>query len=106
MTGLPVPETIFETVEMDFLQLPELEDGSGGVWDFVLVVVDVLSGFIVAVPASKRGLTAGKVAKLFMDNVVYRYGCPSKMITDRDVRFTAKWWEDVVSGMGVSHHLS
>ena len=106
MTGLPVPETIFEVVEIDFLHMPALDDGHGGEWDFIMVVVDLLSGFLVTIPTSKKGLTTGKAAKLFMDHVVFRYGCPSRLITDQDVRFTAAWWKEMMGAMGISHHLS
>ena len=72
----------------------------------VMVVVDLLSGYAVLLPVSKKGLTGTRVAKLLMDEVILKFGCPRNLISDQDVRFTHKWWEQVMNALGIRHHLS
>jgi hypothetical protein len=84
------------------LELPTVKDNVGVEYDFVMTVVDLLSGYTVLVPCAKKGLTSAKVAKLLMDRVVLIYGCPARIVSDQDVRFTSAWWKE----MGISHRVS
>ena len=54
----PIPNAVFDSVSMDFVDLPD--DSSG--YNCVLVVVDRLSGFIIVEPTKKLGLTSKEAA--------------------------------------------
>ncbi len=57
----------------------------------MLVVVDKLSKRAVFIPTTKD-VDAPRVEKLFMDYVFSKYGVPISIISDRDPKFTAKYW--------------
>ena len=68
---------------MDFVtNLPKSKNGD----DCILTVVDRFSKFVILLPC-KLMVTAADVAKLVFDNVICKYGCPKKIISDRDIRF-------------------
>ena len=66
---LPIPEDIFSSICMDFLQLPTCTDADGQEFYYALVVVCRLSGYVLAIPCLKRGLNAEKVARMFLRHV-------------------------------------
>jgi len=46
------------------------------------------------------------LAKLFFDNVFRRFGMPSAIVSDRDVRFTSNFWQALMSHLGTSLKMS
>ena len=58
----PIPDRPMESVSMDVFSMPEVEVGKD-TYDCVVIVVDCHSGYLVAVPAKKKGLTAKEVAE-------------------------------------------
>ena len=44
--------------------------------------------------------SAEQVARLFVDNIWRLHGMPSKIISDRDPRFTSAFWEEVFRLVG------
>ena len=57
----PIPDRIFSSVCLDIFSMPP-EVWCGTSYDCMLVCVDRLSGWIVAKPTQKIGLTAEKAA--------------------------------------------
>ena len=106
MTALPVPNTIFEVLEIDFIQLPLVKDFNQIEFDFVMVAIDLLSGYVVLVPCSKKGLTSARVARFLLDYIILRFGAPQSIITDQDVRFASKGWDDVMKELGINHRMT
>jgi hypothetical protein len=87
---------------MDFVVgLPPTARGS----DTILVMVDRFSKYVVTIPCSDTS-SATDVAKLFFDNIVCKFGMPSKLISDRDVRFTSLFWQSLVKLMGCKLNMS
>jgi hypothetical protein len=66
---------------------------SGG-FDTILVVADKLSKSIVLIPTNTTA-TAKETAKLYFNNVCGRHGLARKIISDRDVRFTGAFWQEL-----------
>ena len=91
LTPLPVPSRPWQHVNMDFFALP---DSQG--FDRVLLVVDRFSKFIVLIPTVSK-LDAPAAAKLFLDNVAYRFGFPDTVTGDRDVLWTSNFFSQVMS---------
>ena len=72
----PVPEYPFASVCVDFCDLSGLPcTANGNTYDYVLVVVCRLTGYVVAVPCSKT-LTALGLVDLYMERVVPVMGMP------------------------------
>ena len=57
----------------------------------MLVIVDVFTKYVTIIPC-KTAINAVEVGHLFFDNIVCNFGLPSKIISDRDVRFTSIFW--------------
>ncbi|KAL5795199.1 hypothetical protein ACOSQ2_000019 [Xanthoceras sorbifolium] len=57
----------------------------------ILVVVDRPSKYAVFIPAP-HACPADKAAELFFKNVVKWFGVPGDIVSDRDARFTGKFW--------------
>jgi hypothetical protein len=75
---------------MDFVtSLPP----SGG-FDAILVVVDKLSKSIVLIP-THTVVTAKETAWLYFNQVCCCHGLALKFISDRDVRFTSSFWQEL-----------
>jgi Integrase zinc binding domain len=88
---LEVPSRNWEHVTMDFIMdLPKTKAGH----DAVLVVVDKLSKAMTLIP-TKSSVTAQQVAQLFLKEVYRLHGLPRKIISDRDVRFTGRFWQEL-----------
>jgi len=98
---LPIPDKIWCDVSMDFIEgLPN----SGGK-SVIMVVVDRLSkaAHFVALAHPYSALT---VAQAFLDNVYKHHGCPTSIVSDRDVVFTSEFWKEFFKLQGVELRMS
>ncbi|KAL4032914.1 hypothetical protein IC575_005997 [Cucumis melo] len=93
---LSIPEWKWENVSMDFITgLPRTLRGFTVIW----VVVDRLTKSAHFVPG-KSTYTAGKWAQLYMSEIVRLHGVPVSIVSDRDARFTSKFWKGLQTAMG------
>lgn len=82
------PDKPFDHISMDFIvNLPVSTRG----YDCIFTIVDRFSRMVRFVPC-KTSIDATEVASLFFEHWVCRFGMPSKIISDRDVRFQSKFW--------------
>lgn len=99
---LPIPEWKWEHITMDFLfGLPCTQNGHDGVW----VIVDRLTKTARFLPI-KITYSLNKLAKLYVDEIVSLYGAPVSIVSDRDPRFTSKFWPSLQEAMGTKLHFS
>jgi hypothetical protein len=87
---IPIPSNRWECVTMDFVgPLPPTEKGH----DCIFVAMDKLTK-MVQFMATTIGLNNDAVgtARLFFDGVVRLHGVPLTIISDRDSRFTSRFW--------------
>ena len=97
-----VPQGPWESVSMDFItQLPKTASG----YDAILVVVDRLIKMARFVPTT-TDVSAKEIAALFLREVFRMFGMPQELITDRDPRFTGKFFAEVCRLLGVKQCLS
>ncbi|GJP30377.1 hypothetical protein CLOM_g962, partial [Closterium sp. NIES-68] len=85
---LEPPQRPWQHVTMDFVTgLPAGPSGN----DAVLVVVDRLTKMAHFAPC-RTTITAKETARLFISTVVRLHGIPAAIISDRDPKFTSKFW--------------
>ncbi|KAL0536582.1 hypothetical protein IC582_025533 [Cucumis melo] len=93
---LSVPGWKWESVSMDFITgLPKTLRGYTVIW----VVVDRLTKSAHFVPG-KSTYTASKWGQLYMTEIVRLHGVPVSIISDRDARFTSKFWKGLQIALG------
>ena len=80
---LPVPNSAWSHISMDFIEGLPLSGGKN-------VVVDKLTKYAHFV-GLKHPYTAAVVAQAFIDNVFKLHGLPDIIISDRDPIFTSKF---------------
>lgn len=99
---LEIPQTPWQSISMDFItHLPSSRQGHTAIY----VVVDRLTKMVRLAPC-KDETDAPEVAHLFMENVVRHHGIPYSIISDRDSRFTSKFWEAFCDQWNIHHSLS
>ncbi|KAL4016708.1 hypothetical protein IC575_024365 [Cucumis melo] len=93
---LSIPEWKWENVSMDFITgLPRTLRGFTMIW----VVVDRLTKSAHFV-LDKSTYTASKWAQFYMSEIVRLHGVPVSIVSDRDARFTSKFWKGLQTAMG------
>ena len=99
---LQVPFRRWESVSMDLItDLPQSEKGH----DSIVVFVDRLSKMVHLAPC-KKTVTAEQLGEL-MEHYVFRlHGVPQDIVSDRDVRFQASFWQESLSGLRVKLNMS
>ncbi|GJP49851.1 hypothetical protein CLOM_g9009 [Closterium sp. NIES-68] len=99
---LEPPQRPWQHVTMDFVTgLPAAATGN----DAVLVVVDRLTKMAHFAPC-RTTITAEDTAKLFISTVVRLHGLPSAIISDRDPKFTSKFWQETWAQYGTRLQFS
>ena len=97
-----VPDFPWEVMAMDEKTgLPLTSRGNNAIWVFV----DKLSKRGHAVPCAAKG-TAEDVARMFMDAVFKHHGMPHRIISDRDSRFTATFWQHLMKLIGTKLNIA
>lgn len=96
------PDLPFGTIAMDFItKLPESEGNNT-----ILTITDHDCSKAALLFPCKETITAEGVAELYARHVFPHYRIPSKIISDRDPRFTGKFWTTLCQTLGIQRNLS
>ena len=99
---LPLPAKYWLSVSVDFVfGFSEDDYKNNG----ILVFVDRFSKMVhlAAVPES---ITAPGCARVFIDTVFKLHGLPRELVSERDPRFTAEFWQSVFQSLGTRLTMS
>ncbi|CAN6679304.1 unnamed protein product [Malus baccata var. baccata] len=96
MQSLPIPQWKWENITMDFVhKLPHTQNGYDGIW----VIVDWLTKSTHFIPVREK-YSLSRLAKLFISKIVKYHGVPVDIFSDRDPRFTSKFWVAFQESLG------
>ncbi|GJP47591.1 hypothetical protein CLOM_g6773 [Closterium sp. NIES-68] len=99
---LPVPEQPWQVVSLDFItRLPTTTSGH----DAMLVVIDKFSKMGHFIPTHTTARTE-ETAQLFVRYTISQHGIPTTLISDRDPKFTSKFWKQLMSLLGTKLAMS
>src|SRR5581483_3507136 len=99
---LPIPTERWSHISMDFItQLPITKDKH----DAIVVFVDLLTKMVHFVPTFTNA-SAPSTARLFFDNVFRLHGLPRAIVSDRDSKFTSKFWRALFEHLGTKLNMS
>ncbi|KAD2394100.1 hypothetical protein E3N88_41077 [Mikania micrantha] len=93
-----IPQWKWEQISMDFItKLPRTSSGYDSIW----VIVDRLTKSAHFLPI-REDFKMEKLAKLY----ITRHGVPMSIISDRDSRFTSRFWQSMQKALGTRLDLS
>ena len=99
---LPIPVWKWDKITMDFVTgLPRTRRQHDAIW----VIVDRLTKSTYFLPASNDD-PLDKLAILYVEEIVRLHGVPISIVSDRDPRFTSKFWSSLRDAMGTRLHFS
>ena len=99
---ISIPEWKWEQVTMDFVTgLPKTVKGYDGIW----VIVDRLTKSAHFLPINKK-YSLDKLASLYIKEIIRYHGVPVSIISDRDPRFTSKFWGSLQKSLGTQLKFS
>jgi transposase InsO family protein len=98
---LPIPTRPWESVGMDFVgPFPEVDK-----YNYLWVVICRMWSMVHLIPVNMRTM-ASQLLVTYMREVVRVHRLPSSIISDRDPKFTSKWWRELHRLMGMKLLMS
>nr|KYP72696.1 Retrotransposable element Tf2 [Cajanus cajan] len=102
MQQMEIPEWKWDSITMDFIVgLPRSTRNSDAIW----VVVDRLTKCAHFLPVNMKW-SLEKLTQLYVREIVRLHGVPSSIISDRDPRFTSRFWQSLHQALGTKLKLS
>ena len=99
---LHIPEWKWDSIAMDFVVgLPRTIQKFDSIW----VIVDRLTKSAHFLPINIR-YSLEKLTELYIKEIVRLNGISSSIVSDRDPRFTSKFWGSLHQALGTKIHLS
>ena len=99
---LPIPVCKWEKITMDFVTgLPRTRRQHDVIW----VIVDRLTKSAHFLPINFED-SLEKLAQLYVDEIVRLHGVPVSIVSDRDPRFTSRFWPSLQAALGTRLHFS
>ena len=99
---LPILVWKWEKITMDFVTgLPRTQRQHDAIW----VIVDRLTKSAHFLPINVED-SLEKLAQLYMDEIVRLHGVPVSIVSDRDPRFTSRFWPSLQVALGTRLHFS
>ncbi|GJY80831.1 putative reverse transcriptase domain-containing protein [Tanacetum coccineum] len=97
-----IPEWKWERITMDFMtKLPRTSSGHDTIW----VIVDRLTKYAHFLPM-REDYKMDRLARMYLNEIVYRHGVPVSIISDRDSRFTSRFWQSMQEALGTKLDMS
>ncbi|TYG85799.1 hypothetical protein ES288_A13G084200v1 [Gossypium darwinii] len=96
-----IPEWKWDRVTMDFVSsLPLSPSKKDAIW-----VIDKLTKSAHFIPV-RTNFSLDKLAELYISEVVRLHGVPISIVSNRDSRFTSRFWKKLQDALGTKLHFS
>ncbi|GJW20678.1 hypothetical protein Tco_0031300 [Tanacetum coccineum] len=97
-----IPEWKWKGIAMDFVtKLPRTSSGHDTIW----VIVDRLTKSAHFLPM-REDYKMDRLASLYLNEIVARHGVPISIISNRDSRFTSRFWRSMQEALGTRLDMS
>ncbi|GJR51216.1 putative reverse transcriptase domain-containing protein [Tanacetum coccineum] len=97
-----IPKWKWQRVAMDFvMKLPRISSGHDAIW----VIIDRLTKSAHFLPM-REDYKMDRLARLYLNEIVARHGMLISIISDRDSRFTSRFWQSMQEALGTRHAQS
>ena len=101
-----IPKYPFASVAMDIVHLPTWEVHKGYTVDCCFVIIDRATGYVIAIPATLKGLYTPKLAEPFLEKCVFFTVVPNEILRDNAKYFSNKFVTTLCNLAGISTHES
>ena len=102
LNPLPIPQWKWDNITMDFVSgLPLTQQKH----DFVWVIIDRLTKSAHFIPI-RIDYSMDRLAELYVDEIVRLHGVLLSIVSDRDPRFTLRFWKELQSALGTKLNFS
>ena len=99
---LEIPNWKWEDISMDFVSgLPRTRGRNDSIW----VIVDRLTKSAHFLPV-KKTTDLNSLARLYLKEIVRLHGAPCSIVSDRDSRFTSRFWTSLQEALGTKISMS
>ncbi|OJT05306.1 Transposon Ty3-I Gag-Pol polyprotein, partial [Trametes pubescens] len=99
--SLPLALVPWTSISMDFVGLFPLSHG----YDYIWVIVCRLTSMVHLIPVRTTD-TAADLALVYLREVIRLHGLPESIVSDRDSKFTSKFWKELHRLMGAKLLMS
>nr|GFA45229.1 putative reverse transcriptase domain-containing protein [Tanacetum cinerariifolium] len=101
-----IPVWKWERITMDFIVgLPRTPSGTPSGYDSIWVIVDRLTKSTHFLPV-KMTDSMEKLTQLYLKEIVCRHGVPMSIISNRDSKFTLRFWQSLQGALGTQLDIS
>ncbi|GJR41222.1 putative reverse transcriptase domain-containing protein [Tanacetum coccineum] len=102
LVQLEIPMWKWERITMDLVtKLPRTSNGYDTIW----VIVDRLTKSAHFIPTRETD-SMETLIRLYIKEIVSRYGVPISIISDRDSHFTSRFWQSLQKALGTQLSMS
>jgi hypothetical protein len=93
---LHIPVWKWDEISMDFIVgLPKTPNGHDSIW----AIIDRLTKVAHFIPV-RTDYKGNKLAQLYIDNILRLHGVPSRIVSDRGIQFTSRFWKSLHKALG------
>ncbi len=104
--SLPILVKPWDSIGMDFIGLfPEVMTDSGIKYNYLWVIVCCMTS-MVHLTGVHTTMTTHQLSVIYMREIVRLHGLPSSIVSDRDSKFTSKWWRELHRILGAQLLMS
>jgi hypothetical protein len=82
---------------MDFITDLPLSEGCDQLW----VIIDRYTKMAHFIPLKKKNKKGEDLATIFAREIWRLHGIPADIISDRDSRFTSRFWKSLIATLGI-----
>ncbi|GLB37195.1 putative DNA RNA polymerase [Lyophyllum shimeji] len=99
--SLPVPVKPWDSIGMDFIgPFPESKG-----FNYLWVVICQMTSMVHLIPVHTN-MTASQLSWIYLREIVRLHGLPSSIVSDRDSKFTSRWWRTLHKLLGAKLLMS
>jgi len=99
---LDIPQWKWDSISMDFVtHLLRSVRGHDSIW----VIVDRLTQCVHFLPINQK-MSLDKLAELYVREIVILHGVLASIVSDRDPRFTSRFWQSLQNALGTQLRMS
>ena len=102
LSPLDVPYAPWDSILTNFITDLPLLDGHDSIW----VVIDLFTKMCHFIPLKTNAKKSSNLARIFLREIWKLHGLPREIVSDRDTRFTAKFWQTLTDLLKINRSMS